>query len=304
MKLHPLSRNRLCLTLFSALSALALAGPASAGVVYQTRVSSVCGDGFTVNDFSEVADEPSLLARSISGPGCSADTFGGAGQGFLALSGVSQSVADFEPRSYLSSATVVTSARFSEISITLPTSYAGGTIPVALALDLEAALSATVVDGTPANADASITASLSVSAFPSGPDIVVFSEEIFVNGTIGDGILPGAALGINAALITDFFEVDPTVPLVVTLGLSGSSSTTASTGSIANGSVRARNSLSFRESNPFILPEGFSVTYEDANIFDNTWVDPRMAPEPALPLGALVALLPLARLGRRNRDSS
>ena len=201
---------------------------------------------------------------------------------------------------FSASAQVAGFSRMTDIFITPLAGYTGPfVVPVSLYLEIDGNLRAEVrenaqfVRAASAGVSASVTFSgangLGGTDFSS--DRARFDDSA---GITSDGLATRTLIG---SLFTSINQ-DIRRPMTVDVSFGGSAGVVGGTDSFASATLDAMNTLSFSKSGPaFILPDGLTVNAPELNIFNNRWIDPRIAAPPsAVPLPAGLPLL-LAGLG-------
>lgn len=270
---------------------------AFSGTVHQLQISNGCTANGTLQLVNKNSSDGTAIAGtaggSNSGDGCTTTGSASAGMGYLSTFLDTNVAGGALAQAYDGAISGNLSSRYSNIQLTTPAGYSGGPVSTALSFDLSAFIGGSTADGT---LPSSYASSVGFSVFISASSNIL--AQSFSVGDPGAPVCPppGCSQSINSKFTTGTFSWDPSTSLVVSLFLNGSSTATAFDGGTSSSRVNAQNTLSFSESGAFVLPDGFSVTYAEANIFNNNWVDPRPSTPTPIPLPASFPLL-LAGLG-------
>lgn len=146
-----------------------------------------------------------------------------------------------------------------------------------------------------------------------GQDNLGVNQTDFDRADIGTGLTPinGAVPITTNPLVTETILVDPRRPLSLIFQLRGTANARPNTDLVGDAQFNSYSSLSFNPDGPaFFVPEGFTVNAPSLGIFDNQWIDPRVAapvPSPVpLPAGGLLllsGLLAFLRFPGHRRDA-
>lgn len=180
------------------------------------------------------------------------------------------------------------------LMLTPPSDYAGGLIPVSVNMLLDVLFFGGVSSGATFTRFVSLAAEGSVeiqgftspfNSVRSGRNTVSRSARADNNPSTPTSVLES----VVAPLTTNTIWIDPTYRLEIDFSLSGLLQTQVGNGdTVMSGLLDGFNTFSFDPNKPaFNLPDGFTVSSAEANIFDNQWIDPTPSEVPvpaALPL--------------------
>lgn len=283
-------------------AALALAP--NLAVAATVSVASDCGGfGETVTGSGDL-----FVSASGSITGCGGNAKATVGSGYLgAFANVSTSSSFV--RGGRSQATASVSYQF---LIATPTSYTGGDIDVQVRFGLDGSIggSTDTNDTEDSLRQARIDATYQVNGFSStnnGSDFrrtrrEFLAEEYDSAGTVSFGPTTGSSI------VSEVLSIDPRGGLTVNFTLEALANMVSQNNQVSV-TANAFDTFGFASDGPaFILPEGFSISSQEAGIVNNYWIDPRSPTPQVVPLPASMPMLLAGLAGllmiRRNTPNA
>ena len=268
--------------------------PVAAATLTMTSVRADCdgifantktGSGFIMDNIAATDTE------------CGGSASARAGYGFVGASASANGKASPDSGGGSASASAGATATF-DIGFVVPTTYAGGLIPVSTNFFYDGFLNVSPKTDNIGN----LTASASYLGFfrlrGRSSNLTVVSDKVDIQNSLRQTVSQGdedasLGLGVKAVSVTQTIFIDPLLGGSVTMNMQATASTAYDDTARSSASSSFYDTLSFARSGPvFNLPEGFSAFSVDGNITNNVWVDPRAPSGPsAVPVPASFLLL-------------
>ena len=273
---------------------LALAGPIfSTSATAATLAASNSRSCFGFNDVSQSADNATVVAGGggFTNNGsnlCSNRGSAAAGGGYAGVAAFASAT------SFGSTATssVYARAAWSDtFSVTAPANWTGGAIDVQVVFSLDASAFANSPTNDTDNASAFADFELLLSAESSRAGTDIWNAR-YTDNWMWTEYGPEAPRSLTQFFTTSKLQVVPGQD-VISIGVDFDVTAFANA---PDGKFEVDfdglKTASLSKTGPaFILPDGFSVTNERANVFDNYWIDPRAPPVSQVPVPAGLPLL-------------